>query len=1144
MQWVLNDTRAAPAQGLGRLLLALLATLWIAPFAASGQEATEESELALASRLEENGVQLLNRGKFAAAEPLLKRALAIREKHLHPEDPDVRQSLNNLAGLYTHQGKYAEAVPLFRRSLAIREKVLGPDHPDVALSLNNLAVLYAHQGKYAEAVPLLRRALAIREKALGPEHPDVTGNINNLAGLYHSQGKYTEAEPLLRRALAIREKVLGPDHPDTAASLHNLAFLYVHQGKYADAEPLYRRALAISEKALGPEHPDTASIVISLAGLYHAQGKYAEAEPLLRRALAIREKGLGPEHPDVADSLGSLARLHLDQGNYAEAEPLLHRALAIREKALGADHSDVAQILTELARLYRHQGKYAEAESLHRRALAIREKALGPDHPYTAMGLHNLALLCEDRGKYAEAEPLGRRALAILEKVLGPDHPDTASCLSHLAYLYDSQGRDAEAEPLFRRALAIREKALGPDHPDTGTSLHGLGVCYGSQGKHAEAEPLFRRALAIWEKALGPDHPDLACSFNNLAFLSALLGDLPLAWEHAERSHRICLRARRAASESALTRASFLSAHLAADLLPCLSLALGKPVDVLVLAEEERALGLRELLAEARAGADARLPREDKEKVGAALGRMNALTAQIEKLAAKRIDPAPARQELQRAEMDYDALMAQLRKRYEQFVATETASAVTSDQIAKSEVLRDATAIVGWVEFDKWAWGFVARTEGVRWEDLSQFGKPDDLRERVRRVAQALSERRPPEELAPDLAEIHRSRFAPLRKHLEGIQRVIVIAQRWAAMIPAEAWLVGMPTKEQADPAAWAWLANRYEISYAPSATTLDILCRQRTARAKKDWERPLFALADPPFSTEQLAEMKSEAKAATAAAGEGTLGATPKFPLGRARSSKSLSVAPPQAASAFLPLNRAIRFDRGAAPPRLPGTRREAEVLAKLFGAEKSLLLVGPDASERKLFEASERGELAKCRYVHLATHGLADGERPELSALLLARATEDRDYDGLLQMREVFHLQLDADLVVLSACQTGLGKRLSGEGVVGLSTAFFFAGTPSLVMSLWNVPDASTALLMHRFYSNLRAGQRKAAALREAKHWLRSLTWRELVELGQNEPSLGDLTRALGEVTVSPRGEPVADRPFAHPYYWAGFVLTGDPR
>ena len=253
------------------------------------------------------GVLLFSKALYAEAEPLYERALAIREKALGPEHPDVAMSLNNLAALYRNQGAYAKAEPLYERALAIREKALGPEHPDVATSLNNLAVLYRNQGAYAKAEPLYERALAIREKALGPEHPDVAMSLNNLALLYDNQGAYAKAEPLYERALAIREKALGPEHPDVATSLNNLAELYRDQGAYAKAEPLYERALAIWEKALGPEHPDVATSLNNLAVLYDNQGAYAKAEPLYERALAIREKALGPEHPDVATSLNNLA---------------------------------------------------------------------------------------------------------------------------------------------------------------------------------------------------------------------------------------------------------------------------------------------------------------------------------------------------------------------------------------------------------------------------------------------------------------------------------------------------------------------------------------------------------------------------------------------------------------------------------------------------------------------------------------------------------------------------------------------------------------------------------------------------------------------------------------------------------------------
>jgi tetratricopeptide (TPR) repeat protein len=194
-------------------------------------------------------------------------------------------------GFYLYKrGRYVEAEPLFDRALAIYERVLGPEHPDVANSLNNLTRLYRAQGRYVEAEPLCERALAIREKTWGSEHPDVVWSLNNLADLYRSQGRYAKAEPLYRRALAIREKALGSEHPDLATSLNNLAALYQAQGQYAKAEPFYQRALAIYEKALGPEHPWVATCLENYALGLRNMGRPEEAEPLEARARARRAK--------------------------------------------------------------------------------------------------------------------------------------------------------------------------------------------------------------------------------------------------------------------------------------------------------------------------------------------------------------------------------------------------------------------------------------------------------------------------------------------------------------------------------------------------------------------------------------------------------------------------------------------------------------------------------------------------------------------------------------------------------------------------------------------------------------------------------------------------------------------------------------
>ena len=400
---------------------------------------------------------------YAKAEAPNLRALAIREKALGPDHPDVARSLFNLAWLSKVKQDFAHAESLYKRALDIQEKALGPDHSEVATTLNDLAVLYNQQGNFDQSILVNQRVLAIREKALGPDDGGVAKALNNLARGYELKGDFTQAESLLRRALQIWEKALGADHPEVAFAVDGLARIFYSNGDYAAAEPLYLRALAIREKTLGPDHTEVATTLNNLALLYREKGDYAKAEPLIRRDLAITEKRLGPNHAFAAPSLINLARIHELQGSDDKAEPLYRRALDIQEKVLGPSHASLGMTLNRLGQLVaqKNGGDPAQAEALFHRALATLEKTV-PDHPGIAASLSGLAALAERSGDRAQAEQYYERALAVQEKVYGPVHPEVAQSLERLAVLSRSNGDAARAVPLLARAYDIRERQL--DH--------------------------------------------------------------------------------------------------------------------------------------------------------------------------------------------------------------------------------------------------------------------------------------------------------------------------------------------------------------------------------------------------------------------------------------------------------------------------------------------------------------------------------------------------------------------------------------------------------------------------------------------------------------------------------------------------------
>ncbi len=455
--------------------------------------------------------------QYDKALPVQLRVLAIREKVLDPEDTEIATALHLIAMTYVALAHYEKAMPLQIRSLAIREKVQGPEHPDTAIALNNLAWTHGALAQYEKASSLQIRSLAVMEKVKGPVHPDTATALMTLAVTYQALAQHDKALPLLLRSLAIREKVQGLEHPDTALSLNNLASSYRALARQDKALPLQLRALAITEKVLGLEHPYTAMTLNNTAQTYDALAQRDKALPLLLRSLAIREKVQGPEHPDTAMALHNIAMTHIALAQYEKALPLQLRSLAIREKVQGPEHPDTAMALSSLALTHRILAQYEKALPPQLRSLAIQEKVKGPEHPDTAMALIQLASTYGALAQRDKALPLQLRALSIMEKVQGPEHPDTATALMALAITYKALAQHDKALPLELRALSIMEKVQGPEHPDTAATLNQLALTYSALAQHDKAMPLQLRSLQIWEKLLGPEHPATAAALNNLA---------------------------------------------------------------------------------------------------------------------------------------------------------------------------------------------------------------------------------------------------------------------------------------------------------------------------------------------------------------------------------------------------------------------------------------------------------------------------------------------------------------------------------------------------------------------------------------------------------------------------------------------------
>jgi len=1008
-------------------------------------------------------------GNYAQAETLFQRALAIGEQTLGENHPVVAQGLNNLAVLYYVQNNYTQAEPLYQRAIAIWEQDLEANYPYVVTSLNNLAALYRGQSNYAQAEPLVQRALAIREQALGEDHPDVAQSLNNLAALYHARGSYAQAETLYLRAIAIWEQALGRNHPDVANSLNNLAQLYRDRGNYIQAERLFQRSIAMKEQALGENHPDVANSLNNLASLYQAQGNYTQAETLYLRSIAIWEHALGGDHPLVATNLNNLATLYQDQGNYAQAEPLFQRALAIREQALGENHLDIAQSFNNLARLHQDQGNYTLAEPLFQRAITINENALGEDHPLVATSLNNLATLYQDQGNYTQAEPLFQQSLAIREQVLGANHPDVAGSLNNLATLYQGQGNYTQAEPLFRQAIAIYEQALGENHPLVAASLNNLATLYLKQGNYAQAEPLFQRSLAIREQALGENHPDVAQSLNNLATLSWAKNDLTLTLDRLQQSlsvEEVNLNLNLIGGSESYKRNFLATFADTTDTVISLHLQ-SLPADptsaqlalTTVLQRKGRLLDLftnsQQILRE-------QLDPDSQ----ALLNDLNARRTQLSTLVFNRSESLPLdqyRNQVAALEAQIQSLEDQLSRRSSQFRALNqpidvpTLQALLPAQTTLVELVRyrvfNPTAASndnsGEAHYAAYLLQADGRIDGI---DLGSVAEIDPL------IADLQRALRNPSFTTDEVKEASRALdarvMAPIRQRLGDASHLLISPDGAFNLIPFETLV----------DESGHYLVENYTLTYLTSGR--DLLRLQAIASSQAE---PML-LANPIFER----------------AGDSVVAQSPTRYAD-------------------------LRQQNWTA---LPGTAEEADAIAAQF--PQVLNLQGSAATEAALKQVNRPS------FLHIATHGFFEPvdssevvpiENPLLrSGLILSGLKVGQSgtgEDGIVSALEVSSLDLlGTQLVVLSACETGLGDLSLGEGVYGLRRALVLAGSESQLISLWQVKDDITRDLMVEYYQHLLSGMGRSEALRQS----------QLAMLDHSAT--------------------------AHPYYWAAFINSGEWR
>ncbi len=397
---------------------------------------------------------------FSAAEADYLRARRIVEGLSGSNELLRAQILDSHGANLIAQGKYREAEPLVREALAIRERILGPAHALVAASTATLADFHHESANVQEAFSAAQRALEIAAGVYGPDDIPFGDFLNRIARSELAMGNYARAGELYAKSLETREKTPGAPGLAVADSLGGLARVALLANDNAAAEERHLRSLAIRERLLGPDHPQVANDVFNLGLISYRRRDFATAVERYQRALAIREKTFGRRHPVIAMTLNNLGLVYWRQSDYVRAEQFFSGALELSEQLYGADSLRVTNALANLGIMAKEQGHYALAETRYRRALAIKEKHLGPDHPDLITLVESLAILYRDSGEYSQAEQMFERTLLLTAASLGPEHPFVARHHANLSQLYWAMGDWDKALASRSRVIAIEERNL------------------------------------------------------------------------------------------------------------------------------------------------------------------------------------------------------------------------------------------------------------------------------------------------------------------------------------------------------------------------------------------------------------------------------------------------------------------------------------------------------------------------------------------------------------------------------------------------------------------------------------------------------------------------------------------------------------
>ncbi len=864
-----------------------------------------------------------------------------------------------------------------------------------------------------------------------------------------------DAEPILLQALDIRKTILGQSHIDVATSMRSLGLLYYNTGRFQKAESLFLDALEIRKKVLGEVHPDVAAMFSTLGDLYVDIGNYPKGEAFLLKASEIRISSLGEYHLDVANSLQGLGILYVELGNFSKAESTFLRALTIRKKILGENHIELAPTIINLGNLYLLIGDFFRAEILYSEAFKIYTEH-GGDQLELTYPLLNLGIIYTTKGSYSKAETSYLQALEITEKVLGVNHPNVATCLFNIGAIYEDMGNYSKAKPYFLQAIEILKRTAGVNHKIVSGSFSRLACVHLAQGNMKQAELLF------------------------------------LDWNTQKQEQILRYFPFMSDQEKANFYSSNLSGYQNKFLSFCVERYFGNKTISCELYND--LLTGKGLLLNSSAKWKHRIKTSGDKKLFSLFTEWETSQNKLAKLLQST--DSTERAGIDSVEKKTEKMEKELSLRSENFARLVDKKQVTWKEVQKS--LKPGEAAIEMVRVNKYG---IQKTVTDNSDPKKPVYKIKGLTDTVYYAALIVK----PESVYPEMVLL-KSGIDMEGKHLKYYQNCI------SRQIPdnrsyGNFWekigaRLGTSTRVYFSPDG---VFHTINLSTLYNPKTKKYLLEEKDIRlvtVTKDLVNP-----SPAEEENKLAELVGFPSYYGAVASAGLPSPKGNSPV----------------------VSYGLRLESTETLSELPGTKEEVDKIGKVLETK------GWEVKNYTRENALETHikESYKPRVLHIATHGFfqpdsTKGSNPLLrSGLMLTGAgsslkgeKNNEGEDGILTAYEAMNLNLDnTDLVVLSACETGLGEIKNGEGVYGLQRAFKVAGARSLIMSLWKVDDEATQELMVGFYKN----------------WLGTAS---------DQPNKGGkgLTPVLSKRAAFLKAQKELKAKYPNPYYWGAFVMVGE--